>query len=124
MLYEKCVYLCLVILLLCVWCGLKEGVVQKEPKSYLWFTGNTKNATVYIDDLSPIILNENTGTTSVDRENNIETSDKIHYKISPGKHRIIVKKMGEEVVNRIVFLGNGIIKEIEIPWENYILVSF
>ena len=113
--YQKCVYLGLVILLLCGGCGLKEGVVQKEPKSYLWFTGNTKNATVYIDDLRPIILNENRGNASVDGENKTETSDKIHYEISPGKHSIIVKKMGKEVVNRIVFLGNGIIKEIEIP---------
>lgn len=101
--YQKCVYLGLVILSLCGGCGLKEGVVQKEPKSYLWFTGNTPKATVYIDDLNPIILNENRG------------SDKIHYEISPGKHRIIVEKMGKEVVNRIVFLGNGIIKEIKIP---------
>lgn len=110
--YQKIIYLGLVILLLCVGCGLKEGVVQKEPKSYLWFTGNTKNAIVYIDDLSPIILNESHASEG---DYNKEKSDKIHYEISPGKHSIIVKKMGEEVVNRIVFLGDGITKEIKIP---------
>jgi hypothetical protein len=99
--YQKIIYLGLVIFLLCIGCGLKEGVVQKEPKSFLWFTGNTKDAIVYIDDLSPIILKENQA--------------KIHYEISPGKHSIVVKKMGEEVINRIVLFGNGITKEIEIP---------
>ena len=99
--YQKIIYLGLVIFLFFIGCGLKEGVVQKESKSFLWFTGNTQNATVYIDDLSPIKLKENQA--------------KIHYEISPGKHSIIVRKMGAEVINRIVFLGNGITKEIEIP---------
>jgi hypothetical protein len=35
-----------------------------------------------------------------------------------------VKKTGTTIVNRIVLLGSGIIKEIEIPWENYIGGSF
>jgi hypothetical protein len=35
-----------------------------------------------------------------------------------------VKKMGTKIVNRIVLLGNGIVKEIEIPWENYISEFF
>ena len=113
--YQKIIYLGLVILLLCTGCGLKEGVVQKEPKSFLWFTGNTQNAIVYIDDLSPIILNESHVSAGVEGDYNKEKSDKIHYEISPGKHSIIVKKMGEEVVNRIVFLGDGITKEIKIP---------
>ena len=90
----------LFIFLLCMGCGLKEGVVQKEAKSYLWFTGNTEDALVYIDDLDPIELGKN---------------KEIHYKLTPGKHRVIVKKMGTKIVNRIVLLGSGIIKEIEIP---------
>lgn len=113
--YQKIIYLWLVISLLCVGCGLKEGVVQKEQKSFLWFTGNTQNAIVYIDDLNPIILNESLANAGVEGDNNTKRSDKIHYEISPGKHSIIVKKMGEEVVNRIVLLGDGITKEIRVP---------
>ncbi len=100
--YKKIIFLGLVLLILSGGCGLKEGVVQKEPTSFLWFTGNTQNAIVYIDDLAPITLNEQRGS-------------QVHYKISPGKHIIVVKKSGEEIVNRIVLLGNGITKEIQIP---------
>ena len=101
--YKKIIFLGLVLLILSVGCGgIKEGVVQKEPTSFLWFTGNTQNAIVYIDDLAPITLNEQIGS-------------QVHYKISPGKHIIIVKKSGKEVVNRNVLLGNGITKEIQIP---------
>lgn len=104
----------LFIFFLCMGCGLKEGVVQKEAKSYLWFTGNTEDALVYIDDLNPMELEKNYYTNSETGEK-IKRDKKIHYKLTPGKHRIIVKRMGEEVVNRIVLLGSGIIKEIEIP---------
>lgn len=100
--YKNIIILALVSLLL-GGCGLKEGVIEKAPKSYLWFTGDTKSATVYIDNLSPIILN------------NKSNSGPIHYEISPGKHSIVVKKSGEEIINRNVLLGNGITKEIQIP---------
>lgn len=89
--------------MLCGGCGLQEGVIQKESKSSLWFTGNIKNSIVYIDDLAPINLNDNSGF------------DPIHYEISPGKHVIVVKRSGEEVVNRNILLGSGITKEIHIP---------
>lgn len=113
--YKKIIYLGLVFLMLCGGCGLKEGVVQKEPKSFLWFTGNTQNAIVYIDDLAPIMLNERSISASDEGENNTNRSGQVHYEISPGKHTIVVKKSGEEVVNRNVLLGNGITKEIQIP---------
>ena len=115
MAYQKTIYSGLVILLLFGGCGLKEGVVQKEPKSFLWFTGNTQDAIVYIDDLSPIILNEKPASTGAEGEMNTKKSNKIHYELSPGKHSIVVKIKGEEIVNRIVLLGSGITKEIKIP---------
>lgn len=112
--YKKAIYLGLVILLLCVGCGLKEGVVQKEAKSYLWFTGNTEGALVYIDDFNSIELGKNYYIDSETGEK-IEKNKEIHYALTPGKHKVIVKKMETIIVNRIVFLGGGIIKEIKIP---------
>jgi len=100
--YNKIICSCLTLLMFCCACGLREGVVQKESRSLLWFTGNTKNVTVYIDDLAPIILSE-------------EKNGQIHYEISPGKHQIIVKRSGNEIVNRVVLLGSGMTKEIQIP---------
>ena len=108
-------YLSFAFLLLFGGCGLTEGVVQKEPKSFIWFTGNTKGAVAYVDDLEPIMLDDLNSSTDGESVNNSAKKGEVHYEISPGKHRIIVKKSGEEVVNRIVLLGNGITKEIKIP---------
>ena len=113
--YKTIFCLGLILLALCGGCGLKEGVVQKEPKSFLWFTGNTANAIVYIDDLRPLILDERSSNASNEDENNANKKGQVHYEISPGKHTIVVKKSGEEVVNRNILLGNGITKEIQIP---------
>lgn len=104
-----------VLLLLIGGCGLKEGVVQKESKSFLWFTGDTHNAIVYIDDLNPITLNESSSSANSEVENNTNKSGQVHYQISPGKHSVVVKKSGQEVVNRNILLGSGTTKEIQIP---------
>ncbi len=101
----------LVLLLLVSGCGMTEGVVQKEPESYLWFTGNIENAMVYIDDLEPFLLAP--PRTAGDTE--ARPSRRVHYRISPGKHTVIVKKAGREVVHRNLLLGSGLVKEIAIP---------
>lgn len=110
--YRAIGWIIVMCLFLCGGCGLNEGVVQKEPASFLWFTGNTENAVVYIDHLAPINLNETTGV-STDDENS--SNGDIHYRISPGKHTIIIKKAGLEIVNRNLLLGNGMTREIYIP---------
>lgn len=85
-------------------CGLRETVVQKEQLSYLSFTGDISNSIVHIDDLEPIVLNSN-------HPNN----KNVQYELSSGKHHIVVLKDGKEVVNRILLLGSGSVKEIKIP---------
>ena len=99
--YKTCGFIALILLLLFSGCGLKEGVVHKEQKSFLSFTGNTKNATAHIDNLAPIRLKS--------------SSKRIHYQISPGKHTIIIKRSGVEIVNRNILIGNGTTREIQIP---------
>ncbi|MCP4763658.1 MAG: hypothetical protein GY870_17945 [archaeon] len=100
MTYIKFIIFSLFCIALFCGCGLKETVVQKEKISYLSFTGNISNAIIHIDDLEPISL---------------KNSKNVHYEISTGKHHIVVTKNGEEVVNRIVLLGSGSVKEIKIP---------
>jgi hypothetical protein len=112
MLYFRLSFIVLLFSGLIVGCGLTEGVVQKDPASYLWFTGNTENAVVYINDLKPISLKKKYRTADEDDEANIKTT---HYKIAPGKYTIVVKKADQLVVNRTVLLGNGITREINIP---------
>jgi len=114
MTYKNIIYIGLVLLGLISGCGLKEGVTLKEPKSFLWFTGNTENAIVYIDDLNPFILNGKSSNINDVDENN-SRKGLTHYQISPGKHKIVVIKSEKEVVNRDILLGDGITKEIYIP---------
>ena len=113
--YKIFFYLVFALAILYGGCGLNEGVVQKEQKSFLWFTGNTLNATVYIDDLVPIMLNELSSSASDGGENKKKGINQVHYEISPGRHTIVVRKSGEEVLKRNILLGSGITKEIKIP---------
>jgi len=80
-----------------------EGIVQSDNQSYLRFTGNTTNAIVKIDNGSPFRLKvpDEYGPT-------------IKYKISAGKHEIIVTKKNKLVVHRKILLGKGMTKEINI----------
>lgn len=102
MIHKNLLILCVVGVLVFCGCGLKETVTQKEKVSYLTFTGDTVGAIVRIDDLEPIVLNN---------EKNI------HYEMSSGKHHVVVIKDGAKVVNRTILLGSGSSKEIKIPWQ-------
>ena len=104
----------ILIFILCIGCGLQEGVMQKAPKSFLHFTGNTENAVVYIDGGAGIVLDSSSAN---DNNGNGQTNSigQVLYEISPGKHDVLVEKSNEVVVHRKVLLGNGITKEIQVP---------
>jgi len=97
---KKYILILIPLLMILSSCGLEQGTIEKAPKSFLKFTGETKNSIVFIDDLEEFELN---------------SSSNMIYEISPGKHRIKIKKSGKLILNRIVLLGNGIIKEIKVP---------
>jgi hypothetical protein len=90
-------------------CGYKEGVLIKEPVSYLWFTGNVQQAFVKIDGKEPFEI----GRWAAEQRSS--EGNLVYYQIPPGKHRIIVEKNGKVVVDRILFVGNENIQEIQIP---------
>jgi hypothetical protein len=96
------------LLLSMVSCGYYEGVVQPTPQSYLAFVGNTRGAVAVIDDLT---------TLNLDKEL-LETDGRektVLFQINPGKHKVIVTRMGKEVVNRFIIIADGATKEIQIP---------
>lgn len=78
-------------------CGYKEGVVTAEQKSYLYFTGNVKNVKV-----------------SIDNGEGFEVEEGINhqYKITSGKHTVVLYKGDEIVVKREIFVSDGVGKEI------------
>lgn len=82
-------------------CGYKEGVKIEEQKAYLYFTGNTQGAEVLVDG-APFTLGENVSPDDL-------------YQIEPGQHQIEVKQGGATVINRKLYVGEGISREIQIP---------
>ncbi len=99
----KKVILVLFLLVFILSCGLKEGVIQKSDKSYLKFVGNLKNITVQIDDMQPLTINDSS------------SSNNRAYQVKPGKHTITVSRDGQIIVKRLLFLDNGVTKEVQIP---------
>jgi hypothetical protein len=101
------------ILLILTSCGYREGVLQKEPVSYLWFTGNVDKAMVSIDGGAPFALQ----TSGYAQDNSSGSSEAkfIHYKLSPGKHSITVTRDGQIIVDRVLILENENTREIQVP---------
>lgn len=85
-------------------CGYKEGVIQPGDKSYLVFTGNTKDIQITIDNNLPILV-----------QTDVENRSVTHYQTSPGKHMIVIRRGSETVLQREVLIGNGMTKEIQVP---------
>jgi predicted RNA-binding protein len=85
----------------CSYNTYSSGSTIAEPVSYLYFTGSTVGAEVTIDDKPAFIVTK--------------SGNKQQYKVTPGKHIIIVSKHGEVVIKRNVLLGDGHEKEIHIP---------
>ncbi|MDD5168675.1 MAG: hypothetical protein PHN75_07650 [Syntrophales bacterium] len=89
-------------------CGYYEGVVQPTPISFLSFLGNTSGAVATIDDVTTINLDK--GLSGNDKEGKV-----ILLQITPGRHKVVVTRMGQEVVNRVIIVGDGATKEIQVP---------
>lgn len=95
--------LVLFVFLFIISCAYKEGVVQKADRSYLKFVGNLKNITVQIDDMQPFSINDSS------------SSNNKSYQVKSGKHTIIVSRNSQIIVKRLLFLDNGVTKEVQIP---------
>lgn len=80
-------------------CGYKEGVSTGGAKAYLYFTGDTSSAEVSIDGGERF---------------SVKPSRDNQYQIKPGKHLVEVYKNDEMVVQREIYVGDGIAKEIEV----------
>lgn len=78
-------------------CGYKSGVATGERQSFLYFTGEVKGAEVSVDDGARF-------TVEPGRDN--------QYRVAPGKHNVKVYSGDTLVVDRDIYLGDGVAKEI------------
>ncbi len=108
-------FLSLLVLVLLFGCVYKEGIIQPDQKSYIWFSGITDGSIATIDGGEPFKVeigyyyNDQTDTGKVDKKG------KTLYQVKPGRHEIIVKRGNEIRVNRVVLISSGATKEINIP---------
>ena len=95
-------------------CGYKEGVIEPDRQSYIWFSGQTGGAVAIIDDNAPFTLGQtqNAGSKTGTRATG---EGRTLYRVAPGKHEIIVKKGGEVVVHRVLMIGTGATREVFVP---------
>jgi hypothetical protein len=78
-------------------CGYKEGISTSRQVSFLYFSGNTDNVSASIDN---------------GEQFSVEPGRDNQYEVRPGKHNILVYREGLIVVEREVYLGDGVAKEI------------
>ncbi len=89
----------LIILLFISGCGYKEGVVTGDQKAYLFFTGS-------VDGVKASVDNGPSFAIKAGRDN--------LYKVAPGKHNVKVMKADAVIVERDVYVGDGVSKEINV----------
>lgn len=94
-----CVLLGLTALLLFSGCGYKEGVKTDAQRAYLFFSGHVEGALISID-----------GGTAFE----VQAGPNNRYETSPGKHTLEVIKDGTVIIKRVIFIDDGVAKEINI----------
>lgn len=94
-------------------CGFREGVIQPDSRSFIWFSGNTQDAIASVDKQSEFKIEPNYYVDN--RGEKVKKSGRALYEVKPGKHEIIVKRNGEIIVNRILMISAGATKEVRVP---------
>ena len=84
-------------LLLISGCGYKEGVSISEQVSYLYFTGNTSTVMVSIDGGEKF---------------SVKSGRDHQYKIPPGTHTVRVYRGDSIIIERQIYLSDGVAKEM------------
>ncbi|QOP46493.1 hypothetical protein [Sulfurimonas paralvinellae] len=80
-------------------CGYKEGVRTAAAKSHLYFTGDTSNVLVSIDNSEKFPVK-----SGIDHL----------YNVAPGKHLVQVYRDDKLIVKIEIFVSDGVSKEIEV----------
>ena len=81
-------------------CAYNSGVIQKDNISYLKLVGKLQNISLQIDDGAITQLNE----ISIDTV----------YEIKPGVHIIKVRRDSKLVIERKLYFGNQITREVKV----------
>jgi len=78
-------------------CGYKSGTATGAREAFLYFTGDVEGVGVSVDDGQPFSVKPG-------RDN--------QYRVAPGRHTVKVYKGDAIIVEREIYVGDGIAKEI------------
>jgi hypothetical protein len=93
--------------------GYKEGSRQPDSQSFIVFTGNVEGAMASVDEGEPFAV---ASLTYKDASgNDVKKAEKTFYQVRPGRHTVVVKKMGEVRVEREILIDAGATKEVWVP---------
>lgn len=93
--------LILIIVMLLGACGSTHGVRSSEQASFIYFSGAAKDAQVTVGSGEMFVVDK--------------VGERNLYKVASGKQKVIIKKGGVIVVDRLVLLGDGQSKEFNVP---------
>ena len=81
--------------------GSAHGVYTSEQVAFIYFSGEAKGAQVTVGEGDMFVVDKQ-------GERNL-------YKVASGKQKIVIRKDGVIVVDRLVLLGDGQSKEFNVP---------
>jgi hypothetical protein len=93
----------------CMRYGTREGNIQKAEGAYLQFVGDIeagKPVELLVDDSEKIAI------TVIEKADQKDFDPRDLYQIKPGKHRVKVFVSGELVVDQLLYVASGEIKEV------------
>ncbi len=93
--------------------GYKEGTRQPDPQSYIVFTGNVEGTIAIVDGGTPFEVASLTYKDASGQD--VKKAEKTFYQVRPGRHTVVVKKMGEVRVERDLLIGAGAAIEVWVP---------
>ena len=70
--------------------------------------GNTDGAIAVIDETLTLDL-------SKELKGSEDEKKIVLFQIAPGKHKVVVTRIGQEIVNRVIIVSDGTTKEILVP---------
>lgn len=90
----------------CMHYGARQGTIQKADGTYLQFVGDSSEAELIIDDGHKIAVKV------IEKGDQKDFDPRDLYQIKPGKHSIKVFVSGQLIVDQLIYVAGGEIKEV------------
>lgn len=91
-------------------CGSYSATTQKDPMSYIQFVGLQGNESLLLDDLETQSLSAGNF-----EQYNLEGVPVTKLSVKPGKHKVVIQRSGNAILDRTIYIGPDSTFEVLIP---------